>query len=68
MHIEGTVMGFGSYDESEQRDETLDTDDEGAETVSRTGFDGELGFESGADTDDLLDKLGEIKAVRDDES
>jgi glycine cleavage system aminomethyltransferase T len=56
-------MGFGSYDESEQRDETPNTDDEGAETVSRTGFDGELGYESGADTDDLLDKLGEIKAA-----
>ena len=57
-------MGFGSYDESEQRDETPDTDDEGAETVDRTGFDGEVGYESGADTEDLLDKLGEIKADR----
>ncbi|MDZ7702639.1 MAG: DUF5786 family protein [Halobacteriales archaeon] len=57
-------MGFGSYDESEQRDETPDTDEEGAETVNRTGFDGELGYESGANTDDLLDQLGEIKADR----
>jgi hypothetical protein len=57
-------MGFGSYDESEQRDQTPDTDDEGAEPVTRTDFDGEFGFESGADTDDLLAKLGEIKAAK----
>lgn len=60
-------MGFGSYDESEQRDQTPDTDDEGAEQVTRTDFDGEFGFESGANTDDLLAQLGEIKAQRDDE-
>lgn len=57
-------MGFGSYDESEQREQVPATDEDGAEQVSRTGFDGELGFETGANTDDLLAKLGEIKAQR----
>lgn len=57
-------MGFGSYDESEQRDETPDTAVDDAETVNRTDFDGELGYDSGGDTDDLLDQLDEIKANR----
>lgn len=57
-------MGFGSYDESEQREQTPDRSAEGAERVTRTAFDGEFGFESGANTDTLLAKLDEIKAER----
>ncbi|MEF8779375.1 MAG: DUF5786 family protein [Haloferacaceae archaeon] len=55
-------MGFGSYDESEQENQELDTEDdvEGV-TVHENDHEGELSFESDASTDDLLDKLGEIK-------
>lgn len=55
-------MGFGSYDESEQREpEFADEDDE--EDVDRHhehDHEGTLSFESGASTDDLVDRLGDI--------
>jgi hypothetical protein len=42
-------MGFGSYDESEQ------------ENQQQNDHDGEVTFESDADTDELISKLGDIK-------
>ncbi|HKL30269.1 MAG TPA: DUF5786 family protein [Natrialbaceae archaeon] len=54
-------MGFGSYDESEQRDQNVDAD--GIDEDSNMGgdFEGELRVESDADTDELLDRLDEMK-------
>lgn len=50
-------MGFGSYDETEQRDDSVEIDDEN-ESVQRT--DGELEFQTG-DTDELLSQFKEMK-------
>jgi hypothetical protein len=57
-------MGFGSYDESEQTSQTVELDDDASQSVDSSGFDGEFAFESGANTDDLLTKLGEIKDAK----
>lgn len=57
-------MGFGSYDESEQERQDLDSDSlaegEGIATTE-TNHDGEVDFEIGASNDELLDKLKDIK-------
>jgi hypothetical protein len=59
-------MGFGSYDESEQRNQetTVEDDAEGV-TVRENDHEGELRFESGASTTDLVDRL---ETMRDDET
>lgn len=52
-------MGFGSYDESDQRDENVEIDDD-AEDVHENEYEGELSFDSGGSTDDLLDQFAEM--------
>lgn len=61
-------MGFGSYDESEQREQKVD-DDDGSEAVNvhENAHEGKMTFETGASTNDLVGKLGEIKASREEE-
>lgn len=61
-------MGFGSYDESEQQNQQMNTDDdtEGI-TVHENEHEGELTFESKASTDDLIDQLKAIKSTVTDE-
>ncbi|MBS3760729.1 DUF5786 family protein [Halodesulfurarchaeum sp.] len=57
-------MGFGSYDESEQGRQEVDSEDlDGDEGVatSETDHEGEVDFEIGASNDELLDKLEDIK-------
>lgn len=54
-------MGFGSYDESEQQDQDVDTSDEDAVSVHENDYEGDVAFDANASTDELLDKLGEIK-------
>ncbi|MFB6109974.1 MAG: DUF5786 family protein [Halodesulfurarchaeum sp.] len=57
-------MGFGSYDESEQERQELDSediDDDGGVATSEADHDGEVDFEIGASNDELLDKLEDIK-------
>ena len=56
-------MGFGSYDESEQRHQETnsDEDEEAAVNVHEHEYDGEMTLESGS-TDDLLGQLQDIKA------
>lgn len=54
-------MGFGSYDESEQQDQNVDTSEDDGVTVHETEFEGEIEFDANASTDELVDKLGEIK-------
>ncbi|ELY51432.1 MULTISPECIES: DUF5786 family protein [Natronorubrum] len=54
-------MGFGSYDESEQQEVDADFDDDDAVQSSENSHDGEIEFENGASSDELLDRLQEIK-------
>ena len=55
-------MGFGSYDESEQERQQVDSADDGATVnVHENAYEGELTTETGS-TDDLLGQLQEIKA------
>ncbi|RKD98402.1 DUF5786 family protein [Halopiger aswanensis] len=54
-------MGFGSYDESEQQEVDADFDDDDAVQSSQTDHDGTIEFENGASSDELLDRLQEIK-------
>jgi hypothetical protein len=62
-------MGFGSYDESEQENQEITTDDEETEgiAVHDSDHDGEVSFETGASTDELVGRLAEIKDDSDDE-
>ncbi|RRJ31394.1 DUF5786 family protein [Halocatena pleomorpha] len=60
-------MGFGSYDESEQKNQEMNTDDTQGVNVHENEHEGELTFESQASTDDLVDQLQAIKSTVDDE-
>jgi uncharacterized Zn finger protein len=55
-------MGFGSYDESEQENQNIDTEEEAeGVNVHENDHEGEVTFETDASTDDLVDRLSEIK-------
>ena len=57
-------MGFGSYDESEQENQQINTDfedDDGLNT-SENSHDGDVKYDIGASSDELLDRLQEMKA------
>lgn len=55
-------MGFGSYDESEQEKQEMDTSDDGAGiNIHDSEHDGDVSFETDVSTDALVDKLSEIK-------
>ena len=54
-------MGFGSYDESEQRDIDADFDDEDAVESEENAHEGSIEFENGASSNELIDRLKEIK-------
>ena len=54
-------MGFGSYDESEQQEVDADFDDDDAVQSGANSHDGTIEFENGASSDELLDRLEEIK-------
>jgi hypothetical protein len=58
-------MGFGSYDESEQKDQNVDAADEDAVTVHENDHDGDVEFEFDEDEESLIDRLSDMK---DDES
>ena len=58
-------MGFGSYDESEQKDQNTDMDDDEAVSVHENDHDGEVSFETDASQDELLSRLDDM---RDDEA
>lgn len=56
-------MGFGSYYESEQQNQEVDTDDEGdGVSVHENDHAGEISFDTDSSTDDLLDQLQDIKS------
>ena len=54
-------MGFGSYDESEQRDLDAEFDDEEAVHTEENDHRGTIEFENGASSDELIDRLAQIK-------
>jgi hypothetical protein len=58
-----SVMGFGSYDESEQENQEVDADfdDDDNITPDSETHDGDVKFEFDASNDELLDKLDEMK-------
>lgn len=61
-------MGFGSYDESEQQQQTGDDEDDvEAVNIHENDHDGQLSFESDASTDELVSQLGSMKDDGDDE-
>ncbi|WP_207586683.1 DUF5786 family protein [Halomontanus rarus] len=60
-------MGFGSYDESEQQDLDADFDDEDAVQSEENAHRGTIEFENGASSDELIDRLKEIKDEPDQE-
>ena len=54
-------MGFGSYTESDHEQQEIDTTEIDIQKDTRTEFEGDMAFDSGANTDDLLSQLCEIK-------
>lgn len=58
-------MGFGSYDESEQENQQINTDfdDEDGLNTSESSHDGDVEFDFGASNDELLDQLQDMKAT-----
>ncbi|MFC6837170.1 DUF5786 family protein [Halomarina ordinaria] len=57
-------MGFGSYDESEQDRQQLDTDfedEDDDDLATGEAHDGSVSFEFGASNDELLDRLESMK-------
>ena len=54
-------MGFGSYDESEQQDQAVETDDDAAVNVRESDHEGSVEFEFDETGDSLIDRLQEMK-------
>jgi hypothetical protein len=54
-------MGFGSYDESEQKDDDTDFDDDDAVNVHESEHDGDVSFESELSNEELVDQLSHMK-------
>ena len=59
-------MGFGSYDESEQKDQDVDTDEDDAVNVHENDHDGQVSIEGDADPADLVGRLSEMRDEDDD--
>lgn len=56
-------MGMGAYDESEQnrREEAKQVDEEEEEQISTTKYEGEVSYDTPADTDVLLENFKQGK-------
>lgn len=56
-------MGFGSYDESEQREQDFgsEEDDEAVVNVHKNEFEGKMSVDTTATTEDLIRGLDAIK-------
>ena len=54
-------MGFGSYDESEQKDQDVNADESEGVNIHESDHDGEVSFETELSTGDLVDKLDEME-------
>ena len=61
-------MGFGSYDESEQREQDYSDDDEDAVvSVHGSDYEGTMSVDTSGSTDDLIGRLQDIKDAKNDE-
>jgi len=60
-------MGFGSYDESEQENQNMDSDEQAEGVDVDGGEEGDLSFESSESTDELVGKLQQMRDDEDDE-
>lgn len=62
-------MGFGSYDESEQENQEMQTADEETKGINihESEHDGDVNFETDVSTDALVDRLDDIKASQNDD-
>jgi len=54
-------MGFGSYDESEQENQNMDSDEQAEGVDVDGGEEGDLSFESSESTDELVGKLQQMR-------
>jgi hypothetical protein len=54
-------MGFGSYDESEQQDQNVETDDDAAVNVHENDHEGAVEFEFDESEESLIGRLEEMK-------
>ncbi|NHN42554.1 death domain-associated protein [Halorubellus sp. JP-L1] len=54
-------MGFGSYDESEQKDDDTDIEENDAVNVHESEHDGDVSFESDLSNEELVDQLSHMK-------
>ena len=54
-------MGFGSYTENDQEQQEMNTSEIDIQEDTRDEFEGDMAFDPGANTDDLITQLGEIK-------
>ena len=54
-------MGFGSYDESEQKDQNVDADGKGAVNLHENDHEGKVEFEFDENEESLIDRLDEMK-------
>lgn len=60
--ITHTRMGFGSYDESEQENQEIETDyDEEGVKTEESSHEGSVEYEIEASNEELLDQLADIK-------
>jgi len=64
-HPGSGIMGFGSYDESEQENQegNTDVDEEDAVNVHEHDHQGEVSVESDLSSTELVDQLQEMKTV-----
>jgi hypothetical protein len=62
-------MGFGSYDETEQENQAVETEDDDGEGVSvhENDHQGDVSFETDESATDLVDRLQDIKDDGDEE-
>jgi hypothetical protein len=62
-------MGFGSYDESEQENQAVETEDDDGEGVSvhENDHQGDVSFETDESATDLVERLQDIKADADED-
>lgn len=60
-------MGFGSYDESEQKDQNVEADEDAAVNVHENDHKGSVEFEFDESEESLIDRLDEMKGGDDEE-
>ena len=60
-------MGFGSYDESEQRDESEEFDEDDGVQVHENDHDGAVSFDSDESNEELIDRLQDMKGDDEDD-